>query len=301
MRFKKYRLALSFALFALAVVVVTVWYLHGRHIPVLNPEGIIGLKERNLMVFTVILGFIVIVPVFILAISIAWRYREGNTKAKYTPEWSSHRVAETIWWGIPIAIILILSVVTWISTFQLDPYKALASSKQPLTIQVVALDWKWLFIYPQQNIATVNQVNFPNGTPVDFEITSDAPMNSFWIPSLGGQIYAMPGMSTHLHLMADKSGSYAGSSANISGNGFAGMKFTARSTSTDDFNAWVKQVKQSSAVLNQAEYTTLALPSKNNPPRSYAAVQHNLYDEIVMKYMMPVEPASSAQAEGVSH
>jgi cytochrome o ubiquinol oxidase subunit II len=272
---------------ALAVVALAVWYLRGVNIPVMQPQGSIGHKERNLMVFTVLLGLLIIVPVFIMTIVIAWRYREDNTKAraKYTPEWDRHRLAEFTWWAIPFAIIAVLSVVTWTSTHDLDPWKPLASSAKTMKIQVVSLDWKWLFIYPEQQIATVNFVQFPAGTPVDFEITSDSVMNSFWIPQLGSQIYSMPGMSTHVHLVADKNGDYRGSSANISGEGFAGMKFVARASSRPDFDKWVQSVAHDSTTLTNSGYNQLAKPSKDNPRAFYALGDKKLYDTILGKYM----------------
>lgn len=281
-------------LLALGVVLAAALYLRHQSIPVLQPKGIIGQKEHGLMIFTVILGFAVIIPVFIMAIAIAYRYREGNTntRVKYTPEWDTHRVAEFIWWGIPIAIIAVLSVVTWVSTHQLDPWKPVASTQKKLTVQVVSLDWKWLFIYPEQHIATVNFVQFPAGTPLDFEITSDTVMNSFWIPQLGGQIYAMPGMVTQLNLEATNPGSYNGSSANISGSGFAGMKFTAKSSSLADFNAWVQSVKHSKSQLTAATYSQLARPSEDNQPAYYNSTTSSLYDTIVLKYMMPLQHMS---------
>lgn len=275
------------SLLAITFIAVASWYVSTLHIDTLNPKGLIALKEYNLLVFTTLLGLIIVVPVFVLAIAIAWRYREDNTKAKYTPNVSGNRLAETIWWGIPIVLITILSVVTWTSTHDLDPHKPLASDVKPVTIQVVALDWKWLFIYPEQNIATVNLIQFPVNTPVNFEITADAPMNSFWIPQLGGQIYAMAGMTTKLHLNATEVGDYKGSSANISGEGFSGMRFTARASSQADFDAWVKSVKNSSTKLDTTEYTKLIKPTTDHPVAYYASSADGLYDTILMKYMMP--------------
>ncbi|MET0979723.1 MAG: ubiquinol oxidase subunit II [Candidatus Saccharimonadales bacterium] len=274
-------------LFAVIFIAISIWYINGLPIEILNPKGIIAQKQYDLLVFTTLLGLIVVVPVFVMTIAIAWRYREGNTKAKYTPNKDTNRIAETIWWTIPIILITILSVVTWTSTHDLDPHKPLASTTTPITIQVIALDWKWLFIYPDQDIATVNLVQFPTDTPVNFEITADAPMNSFWIPQLGGQIYAMSGMTTKLHLNATEAGDYKGSSANISGEGFAGMKFTARATSKTDFDTWVKKVKKSPDILSETEYNSLAKQSKNNPEAFYASSADGLYDTILMKYMMP--------------
>ena len=268
-------------------VLLAAWYLHGTTIAVLDPKGPVALQERNLIMLAGILSLIVVIPVFALTFGFAWRYREGNTKAKYSPELDHSRVAETIWWLIPSALILTLSIVAWNSSHQLDPFKPLASSTPPITIQVVALDWKWLFIYPQQHIATVNFFQFPKQTPVNFEVTSDAPMNSFWIPQLGGQIYAMPGMSTQLHLMASENGSFNGSSANISGSGFAGMTFTATSSSQVDFNRWVDSVRRSPSSLTAAAYSKLAQPSTSNAVAYYAADDAGLYDSVINKYMLP--------------
>jgi cytochrome o ubiquinol oxidase subunit 2 len=283
---KKTKIAIVGVLIA-GLVVLAAWYLSRVNIPVLQPHGLIGHEERKLMIFTVLLGLVIIVPVFVMTIIIATRYREGNTKThhKYAPEWDRNRTAEFTWWAIPVVIITILSVVTWTSTHALDPWKPLASTAKPLTIQVVSLDWKWLFIYPEQHVATVNYIQFPTNTPVNFEITSDSVMNSFWVPQLGGQMYSMPGMSTQLHLMADKAGDYAGSSANISGKGFAGMKFTAHVSSTADFEIWTKTVKNSPQKLTQQAYDQLAKPSQNYPKSYYASTENGLYDTIMMKYM----------------
>ncbi|HZL08012.1 MAG TPA: ubiquinol oxidase subunit II [Candidatus Dormibacteraeota bacterium] len=269
----------------LGLVLLAAWYLQGTNIPVLEPKGPVGRQELNLFITGLLLSLVVVIPVFTLLFAFAWKYRESNTKAKYSPDLDGSRIAETIWWIIPSILILIISILTWNSSHQLDPFKPLASSKPQMTIQVVALDWKWLFIYPEQRIASVNFVQFPKDTPVDFEITADAPMNSFWIPQLGGQIYAMPGMDTNLHLMASQYGTFNGSSANISGSGFAGMAFTAKSSSPDDFNRWVQSVKHSGADLSQQAYDKLAEPSQYNPVTYYASAQPGLYDSVIMKYM----------------
>lgn len=258
---------------------------------VLEPRGVIAAKEMHLMAIVTLLMLIVVVPVFVLTAIISWRYRATN-QATYTPEWSGHRGLETIWWGLPIAIIALIATVIWQSSHELDPYRPLASTTPPITIKVIALPWKWLFIYPDQQIATVNFVQFPVNTPVNFQITSDAPMNSFWIPQLGGQIYAMPGMSSQLHLRADKVGTFRGSSANLSGTGFAGMTFPAKASSSADFDRWVAKVQQDPARLDPASYAALLKPSQNVEPRYYSYVTHGLYDTVVMKYMMP-EPTTS--------
>jgi cytochrome o ubiquinol oxidase subunit 2 len=282
----------SFQLPLLALLIVSItgavtFFILNNDIAILEPAGTVAEKQRNLLIFGALLSLIVIVPVFAMTFYIVWKYREGNKKAKYQPEWDRSKLIETIWWGVPLALITILSVVTWKSSHDLDPFKALDSDKKPLTVQVVALQWKWLFIYPEQGIASVNYVQFPEDRPVTFEITSDAPMNSFWIPKLGGQIYAMAGMTTKLHLMADEQGSYAGSSANISGKGFSGMRFTAKATSEADFNAWVDTVKYGSQQLTIDEYNELTEPNENNPVAYYAPVEDELYDSVIMKYMTP--------------
>lgn len=281
---KKSRATL-FGLPAAGFILLAAWYLRHTSIPVLEPKGPVAHKELNLLLIGLGLSLIVVIPVFGLLFTFAWKYRESNTKAKYSPDLDGSRIAETVWWVVPTVLILIISILTWNSSHQLDPYKPLASKTPQITIQVVALDWKWLFIYPEQHIATVNFVQFPKDTPVNFEVTADAPMNSFWIPQLGGQIYAMPGMATDLHLMASQYGTFNGSSANISGSGFAGMAFKARSSSQADFDRWVRSVKQSGSDLTMRQYDQLAEPSKYNPVTYYAAAQSDLYDRVIMKYM----------------
>jgi cytochrome o ubiquinol oxidase subunit 2 len=259
---------------------------------VFNPKGVVALAEMNLIVTTTLLMLIVVVPVFTLLAVFSWRYRASNTKAKYTPDWHSNKILETVWWTIPIVIIFIIAGITWTSSHELDPYKPIVSNVPPITIQVVALDWKWLFIYPEQNIATVNFVQFPKDTPVNFRITGDAPMNSFWIPQLAGQIYAMAGMDTKLHLIASESGEYAGVSANYSGFGFSGMKFIAKVSSKEEFDKWVKDVQQSPNALSLDEYNKLAKKSRNNVVAYYSSVAEKLYTTIIMKFMTPMKEST---------
>jgi cytochrome o ubiquinol oxidase subunit II len=270
------------------VVLLALLFLQSSDIAVLNPKGMIALKERKLIITVTLLMLIVVIPVYILTFIFAWKYREGNAKAKYDPDWDHNHVAESIWWAIPCGIVLVLAIIAWKSSHELDPFKPLVSSTQPIKIQVVALQWKWLFIYPEQNIATVNFIQFPEQTPINFEITADAPMNSFWIPQLGGQIYAMPGMRTKLHLIANAVGSFRGSSANLSGRGFSGMKFIAKACSEADFHQWVESMKQSPNLLSLDEYHQLAMPTEDNPVASYVLKEENLFDWIVMRYMMPM-------------
>lgn len=281
----------------LGVIVGVAALLHGHTIDILNPQGEVAVKERNLIVFTLLLSLVVVVPVFTLLIVFSLRYRESNTKkAPYRPNWDNNKYLEIIWWGIPCIIILILGTITWTTSHQLDPYKKLDSNVPALNVQVVALQWKWLFIYPDQHIASVNLLPIPEKTPVNFSITSDAPMNSFWIPSLGGQVYAMSGMSTKLSLIANTTGDFKGSSANISGAGFADMHFIARSQSKADFDMWVKTVQSSSKQLDMTSYGNLAKPATVAQPVFFKLNDSALYDKIVMKYMMPAAQQESAQS-----
>ncbi|MBI5470394.1 ubiquinol oxidase subunit II [Candidatus Kaiserbacteria bacterium] len=257
------------------------------NIPILDPKGVVGLAEKDLIVTAAVLMALVVIPVFILTFAIAWRYRAGNSKAKYTPNWEHNRLEEFVWWAIPSLIIAALAGIAWTSSHDLDPFKPLDSSQPPLTIQVVALDWKWLFIYPEERIASVNLVEFPALRPINFQITSDAPMNSFWIPQLGGQIYAMAGMSTQLHLMADAPGIYSGASANFSGRGFAGMKFNAVAVAEEEYQKWITEVRKSPDVLDLRHYNTLAMPSENSPVSYYAWTDESLYNSIVQKFTRP--------------
>ncbi len=272
-------------LIMLAVIGAVGWFVGSHNIAILDPKGTIALQEKNLIVLALGLSLIVVIPVFILVFGFAWRYREDNHKAKYSPNLDHNVVAETIWWLVPSALILVLAVITWRSSHSLDPYKPLVSNVAPITIQVVALDWRWLFIYPQEHVATVGYFRIPDKTPVNFEVTADAPMNSFWIPQLGGQIYAMPGMSTQLHLEADTPGSYDGSSANISGVGFSGMTFTAQSSSMSDYKTWLASAERSNQQLTVAAYSQLAKPSKNTARLTYSGVASGLYNGILGKYM----------------
>lgn len=265
-------------------------------VPVLDPSGIVALKERNILLFAMLLSLIVIVPVYVLLIFIIWRYRESNKKANYAPDWDNHNGIEATWWGIPLLIVAVLSVVTWFSSHDLDPYKALDSDKEPVTVQVVALQWKWLFIYPEYDIAAVDYFQIPVDRPINFEITADAPMNSFWIPQLGGQVYAMAAMTTKLHLAADEPGVYQGVSANISGEGFASMNFEAEAVSEEDFQKWVDQARRSDKILDIPTYKELAKPSIGEVT-TYVLAEKDLHDTIVMKFMEPDSPLIDSSEE----
>ena len=273
--------------------------LSGCNMTLLNPTGQVGLEQRNLIITATLLMLLVVVPVIVMTFLFAWKYRATNTDAVYTPKWSHSTKIEIAVWAVPVLIIIALGYVTYVSTHALDPYKPLESDVKPITIEVVALDWKWVFIYPKQGIATVNKIVFPTNTPVNFKVTSDSVMNSFFIPGLGGQIYAMAGMQTKLHLIANRDAEMEGISANYSGAGFTGMKFKAISTSQENFDAWVSEVKKAPKQLEKAEYEALTKPSQNNPVELYSSVTPNLFQFIVDKYegMNPGKPMHHEKKE----
>lgn len=283
---KGFKIALLALLF-LAVAAITAVYINTHTIAVLEPKGMIGEAESDLIITASLLMLIVVVPVLVLTWFFAWKYRASNKHADHHPDWEHNYIAECCWWGVPCVIIVILAVLTWESSHELNPFKPIDNGVKPIQIQAVALDWKWLFIYPEQGIATVNFVQFPEKTPINFEITADAPMNSFWIPQLGGQIYAMPAMRSKLHLIANEEGSFRGASANISGEGFAGMTFTAKSSSADAFDQWVQSVKASLKHLTLETYAELVEPSSYHPVEYFVLDQQGLFDWIMMKYMVP--------------
>lgn len=262
-------------------------YFLKEKIDVLFPNGAIALEQRNLLFVIQALMLLIIIPVYILTFIFSWRYRAGNKKAVYDPDLVDHKIAEIIWWGLPLVMVIIIGWLTWVKTHELDPYSPIASDKKPLKIEAIALQWKWLFLYPEQKIATVNYLQIPKDTPLHFEITADAPMNSLWIPDLGGQIYAMPGMNTQLYLIADQEGEFTGSSANISGKGFADMHFPVKATTEEEFQQWVSAAKNSTSSLSWEGYQKLAEPSEKNPITLYKLEDEKLFDQIMMKFMQP--------------
>lgn len=293
--------ALLFSLIAVDILLVLFLIVSRGDLAVLHPAGFVAMQERNLIATATFLGLSIVIPVVIAVFVVAYRYR-SSTRQLHRTDWQPPQALQLLWWVLPSLIILILAVISWKTTHSLDPYRPLQQQTKPLRIKVVALQWKWLFLYPEQNIATVNYVVFPEKTPISFELTADAPMNSFWIPRLGGQIYAMAGMETKVHLMADAPGVYAGSAAEISGKGFAGMKFPAKATTAADFTTWVRSVKTSPRVLDRAEYNRLARPSENTPATFYRTVEPGLYNGIISKYMVPSgTPQQMEQMEGMEH
>ena len=274
------------------------WLVDDQHIPVLMPSGQIASEQQQLILFTVILSAVVVIPVFIMLVAFAFQFREGNKKAEYKPEWDDNKWLEVIWWGIPILIILLLSVVTYLTSHSLDPYKKIDSDKSALEVQVVALQWKWLFLYPEQGVATVNQLTIPTNRPVHFSLSADAPMSAFWIPALGSQIYSMNGMTSQLNLIANQHGSYKGYNTNINGEGYSEMTFDVEAVSEDDFSSWVNKHSRSQNLLDQARLKELTAPSVVDAPIFMGLKDKHLYNSVIMKYMnqdVNQRPANSEQ------
>lgn len=251
--------------------------------PILNPKGPIALAERDILFRALAIMMIVVVPVFAMTFWFAWRYRASNRRARYEPDWESSKLDVAIW-IVPGLIVASLGVHVWLSTHALDPYKPLQSPAKPLEIQAVAQDWKWLFVYPEQGIASVNEMAFPSNVSVSLKITSDTVMNSFFIPALAGQIYAMAGMQTRLNLSAHEPGRFVGRNTQYSGRGFADQQFAAVAMTPADFDAWVARVKASPQKLDAASYAELARPSAAHPVTYYSDVAAGLFDAIIRKY-----------------
>jgi cytochrome o ubiquinol oxidase subunit 2 len=269
----------------------------------LNPAGDVAMQQRNLLIESVVLMLVIIVPVMCLIVFFAWRYRQSNKEARYEPDWDHSTHLELAIWSAPLLIIICLGAITWVSTHLLDPYrqigrvsgdKAIAADARPLNVDVVALDWKWLFIYPDYGIATVNEMAAPVDTPINFKITASSVMNSFYVPALAGQIYAMPGMQTALHAVINKAGDYRGISANYSGAGFSGMHFVFKGMSQKDFDAWIARAKAGGGDLDRPTYLQLERPSENVPVQTYATVGPDLFNAILN---MCVEPGKMCESE----
>jgi cytochrome o ubiquinol oxidase subunit II len=248
---------------------------------VLLPKGPIGAQEKQLLLEALIPMLMVITPIIILTLWFAWWFRASNAKATYRPRWEYSGRIEFSIWMIPLLVILFLGSLAWVGAHQLDPYQPLASKRKPLIVQVVALDWRWLFIYPEQGVASVNELAIPVDTPVSFRLTSATVMNSFFIPSLGGQIYAMPGMQTQLQLQASEPGNYRGLSAQFSGDGFSDMHFQVLATDAAGFEAWVARTKSAATSLDATVYDRLAADHKVGQVTYYFPVSDDLFDHAI--------------------
>lgn len=248
----------------------------------MDPKGPVALAERDLLFTAALVMLLVIIPVFLMAGLFAWRYRAKGS-GRYRPDWTSGAVDAVIW-AVPALIVISLGMLLWQATHRLDPYTRLDPSVEALEVKVVAQDWKWLFIYPDLDIASVNELVFPAGKPLSLKITSDTVMNSLFIPALGGQIYAMAGMQTRLNLLADEPGTFMGRNTQYSGDGFADQHFTAVAATAKDFEAWVAKARQSPNALDMASYEELAAPSIAHPVGYYSPVEAGLFDTVIAKY-----------------
>jgi cytochrome o ubiquinol oxidase subunit II len=263
---------------------------------ILDPQGPVASAQLLLLINSTAIMLVVVVPVIVATLAFAWWYRSSNARASRSLDESYEGRLEFVVWSIPALDVILMGGVIWISSHQLDPRAPIPAKVDPLRVDVVALDWKWLFIYPDQGFAAVNELDIPAGTPINFRLTSATVMNSFFIPQLGSQIYMMGGMTTHLNLLADKPGEYPGFSAMFSGDGFSEMRFIAKTVPAADFDAWVKEVRGAGSALDGAGYAALAKPSKAVPPTTYRSVEPNLFERIIDQTVSGPEKAGSSAA-----
>lgn len=258
---------------------------------ILNPKGVIAFEERQLMFDALALMLIVVLPVIIMSIAFVWRYHHSKDDSEYRPNWSHNSMLESIWWGVPISIILILGVMTWSTTHSLDPYEAIPANGETLEIQVVALPWKWLFIYPKQDIASVNLLELPKDRQVEFFLTTDnVPMSAFMVPQLGSQIYTMAGMRTQLHLVATELGTFEGYNTQYNGDGFDAMRFDTKVVDEAELNLWFQQVKSGSDSLTAAAYKEIRKPTMVSPVQTFSSVVPGLFTTIIESYQSSHHP-----------
>ena len=279
-----------------ALLVCGLWWLSdGQLFRLFETRGQIADRQRTLIIFTTLLSLVVLLPTYFMLYVFAWRYREGHKK-QYKPNWDSNKLFEFIWWAVPIIFIGILAVVTYVTSHSLDPYKPLASAQKPIQVQVVALNWKWLFVYPEEGVASVNEFALPLNRPVELSLTSDGPMGSFWLPELAGQVYVMSGMSTKLHIDAHKPGVYDGVNANITGKGYADMRFRAKALDDEGYKTWLRNAGNSNQELTASALKTLRAESVKNPVRYYYfdRTQTSAFTVVLHEYMTMNPPQSKA-------
>jgi len=264
---------------------------------VLDPQGPVGAAEKLILFNALAIMLVIVVPTIVATLAFAWWFRASNSRARYRPDWAFSGTLELIVWAIPALVVIFLGGIAWFGSHALDPYRPLPSQDKPVEIEVVSLDWKWLFIYPDDGVAAVNQLVIPVGRPVHFRLTSAGVMNSFFVPQLGSQVYTMAGMATQLSLQADHPGTYEGLSAQFSGEGFVGMRFAARAIAADDYATWIANAKAAGVRLDQAAYGDLARPSKNVTPATYSNVEPGLFDKVVSGFS---PSAPNGKAHGTS-
>jgi len=293
-----------------SVLLLPLLLLGGCNLVLLTPSGDVARQQSDIMIITTVIIALIIVPVMIAIAVVAWRYRASNKEAKYDPHWDHSPQLELWVWAGPLLVIIAVGAVSWIGTHQTDPYRALdrigsgrpvPADVKPLEVEVVSLRWKWLFLYPQYGIATVNELAAPVDRPIRFKLTGDTMMDSFFIPALVGQVYTMPGMQTILHGVINEPGEYKGFSANYSGTGFTDMRFTFHGLSTPDFDAWVGKVRAAGGDLDFAAYDKLREPSRAAPVQYYAKYDANLYDRILNMCARPGEICRSQMMAADAH
>ena len=272
---------------ARCVVVLTTILLTACQPAILDPKGIVGIAQKTILIDSLAIMLAIVVPTIAATFAFAWWFRASNTRATYLPDWEYSGRIELIVWAIPLLVIVLLGGVAWIGSHELDPAKPLASNTPPLEVQAVALDWKWLFIYPDQRIASVNQLVVPAGTPIHFSLTSASVMNAFFVPQLGSMIYTMSGMTTQLHLQADAPGTFRGLSSHFSGDGFSDMHFDVQAVPAERFAAWVDATRDKGPALDANSYTALAKQSMNTRPFTFGAADPEFFTKIVTQELPP--------------
>jgi len=269
------------------IAVISVALLGGCTEGVLDPKGPIAAAERQILFNALGIMLAIVIPTILATLGVAAWFRASNRRARYRPDFEYSERLEVLVWAIPAMTVILVGGVAWVGAHDLDPRAPIVSATRPVRVQVVSLDWKWLFIYPDEGVATVNQLTIPVDTPVNFELTSSGVMNSFFVPQLGSQIYTMAGMVTRVHLQADHPGTYRGLSAQFSGEGFADMRFNVDAVPADDFARWVDAARNAGAALDTQTFADLAKPSKAVAPITYRAVASNLFEDIVGTAMRP--------------
>jgi cytochrome o ubiquinol oxidase subunit II len=254
---------------------------------ILNPQGVIGIAEKTILIDSLAIMLAIVIPTIVATLAFAWWFRATNARAAYLPDFAYSGRLELIVWGIPVLVILLLGGVAWIGSHDLDPANPLPSNTPPLEIQGVSLDWKWLFIYPGQQVASVNQLVIPAGVPLHFSLTSGSVMTAFFVPQLGSMIYTMNGMRTQLNLRADNTGTLFGLASHFNGDGFSGMHFDTQAVPAERFTAWIDATRQAGPTLNAASYEDLAKQSMNVAPFTFRAVDPTLFQQIVTQQLPP--------------
>jgi cytochrome o ubiquinol oxidase subunit II len=278
----------------LAVVLIVAATLSGCQEGVLDPQGPIAAADRQILLNSLGIMLAIVIPVILATLGVAFWFRASNERARYRPDFAYSGRLEVLVWSIPAMTVFLVGGVAWVGAHDVSPRKPIASTVKPLRVQVASLDWKWLFIYPDQGIASVNRLTIPVGTPVSLELTSSGVMNSFFVPQLGSQIYTMAGMITRLHLLADHVGTYRGFSAQFSGDGFADMYFNAEAVAPEKFSAWIDTARNAGAELNATTYAELAKPSAAVAPFTYRSVVPGLFASIMVADM----PSDDAMCRG---